>query len=347
MAGVFLVHGTFGGSDSLGLLTELARFAPGLSAALGKASKQAVDWVAGESGNFTDDYARLMQQTLSAGASREIPVCNWVWSSQNNHIGRADGAVRLLNRLGQFAEQYSAPAAEVRPARLLLWGHSHGGNVFALAGALLAAEEADRDRFFHAARRFYRRWWTGSVDVPAWLQARDLLNDSQHPLRRFAIDAVTFGTPIRYGWAAGGIDRLLHFLNHRRLPDRAEYLAPSRIEATRLLSAADGDYVAQIGVSGSNLAPNPLALRTFLADWALDRLLEANLKRERLLRRIAYGRRVPDEGVTLLVDYDDPEKGVHRHLAGHAAYTRTRWLPFHCQQVADILYSSEHPSESP
>ena len=40
-----------------------------------------------------------------------------------------------------------------------------------------------------------------------------------------------------------------------------------------------------------------------------------------------------DAGVTLLVDYADPDRWLFRHIAGHAPYTRSRWLPHHCEVV--------------
>ena len=104
------MHGTFAGGDGLGLLTELARFAPGLSKSLSRLGKRAVDFVAGETGNYTSEYAAAMQAGLSEGAGRTIPVRLFNWSSQNNHVGRADGAVRLLDELARLATEIP-PAA--------------------------------------------------------------------------------------------------------------------------------------------------------------------------------------------------------------------------------------------
>lgn len=333
---VYLVHGTFGGSDALGLLTEMARIAPSFSGMLGHYSKWLIDCCVGDAGNYTESCARLLQECFSAGAGREIPVTRFIWSSQNNHISRADAAVRLLVELAERTSE-TPPATTERP-RLLFWAHSHGGNVLALLGGLLAAEEEERTAFFEAARRFYCRWRTGAVDVGVWEQAASLLDEPELPLREYRLDVATFGTPIRYGWAEGNIERIVHFVNHRARPDGPDWRGPPRIRIGRVLRAADGDYVAQCGVAGSNLVPNPLAVRTFLADRTLARLLEEDLEPESILRRIARGCRVHDAGTTLLVNYDDPARVVTQHFAGHAVYTRTRWLPFHCRHVADVLY---------
>lgn len=337
---IYCVHGTFVGNDALGLLTELARFTPSLSEALGQFGKQTVDRVVGESGNFTPEYAAAMEAALGDGAGRSIPVRRFNWSSQNNHIGRADGAVQLLVELAELAHRLpDSQLATDLPSRVLLWGHSHAGNVFALLSNLLASDAEKRQSFFRAARCFYRRLFSRRVDMPAWARAEQLLGEAEHPLRRLALDVVTFGTPIRYGWDTGGFANLLHFVNHRPVAGRPDYLAPKTIDPRRLLTAADGDYVQQIGIAGSNLIPNFFAIRTLISDRRLSKLLEHNLRRERLTTRMGYGMRVPEVGETLLVDYPDSETAIHRQLLGHAVYTRQKWLPFHLEQVAAHFYA--------
>jgi hypothetical protein len=347
VAAVYCVHGTFAGNDALGLLTELARFAPGLSESLSRLGKQTVDAIAGESGNYTPEYVAQFQAGLSAGAGRTIPVRLFNWSSQNNHIGRADGAVRLVDELARLA--VGLPEEHLRsaqPPRVVLWGHSHAGNVFALVSNLLGCDAETADDFFHAARSFFRPWLRRKIDLPVWESVRRLLGEPDHPLRRLELDVVTFGTPVRYGWDADGYANLLHFIHHRPPPQGVEYQAPVPIESGRMLSAADGDYVQQIGISGSNLAPSPLALRTLVADWRLDKFLERDVPRERLLTRLKHGTRVPDEGTTLLVDYERDEGGIHHHLLGHAVYTRRKWLPLHCREVAARFYGARFPGAS-
>ena len=282
-----------------------------------------------------------MQAGLSGGAGRTIPVRLFNWSSQNNHLGRADGAVHLLDELARLAaDMPSEELSAAKPPRVVLWGHSHAGNVFALLTNLLGSDTASRDKFFTAARTFYRPWLCRDVDLPVWPHVRELLEEADHPLRRLALDVVTFGTPIRYGWDGDGYAKLLHFIHHRPCEGAAEYLGPQSIEPLRLLGAVDGDYVQQIGIAGSNLAPNLFAVRALMADWRLDRFLERDVAREGYLTRLALGTRVPDEGTTLLVDYDEIESGIHNHFAGHAVYTRRKWLPFHCRLVAECFYGA-------
>src|SRR5690606_24622234 len=122
---VLCIHGTFAGNDTLGLLTELQRYAPGLSERLRRMNKSAFDSVVGETGNYTAEYAATLQEGLNAGAERPIHVERCNWSSVNSHIGRADGAVRLINPLAQLSQQ-EAPDTPGPRQRVLLWAHSHG-----------------------------------------------------------------------------------------------------------------------------------------------------------------------------------------------------------------------------
>jgi len=339
VVGVYLVHGTFAGNDALGLLTELARFAPGLSESLRKVGKGAVDALVGETGNYTPEFAARFEELLTAGAGRPIPVRMFNWSSQNTHVGRADGAVQLIDELANFA--VALPVYNFhseQPPRVLLWAHSHGGNVFALLTHLVGGDHATRRDFFHAARSFYRTWWSRRVDLPAWQRVEELLADASHPLRRLHLDLATFGTPVRYGWETAGYSRLLHVVNHRPAPDRHAHQAAYPLEPRRMLAAADGDYVQHIGIMGSGLPANPLALRTLIANYRLRRLLHRGHPFRWLTQLLQHGDRVHDDGTTLLIDYDDPETSPLRHLFGHAVYTRSRWLPLHCEQVAEHFY---------
>lgn len=328
---ILLVHGTFVGNDLLGLLTELSRYAPDLSQKLSRVGKRVIDRFTGEAGNYTRTFASALQEGLSAGAGRELPVKFFNWSSQNNHIARADGAIRLIAELALLAKQNP-------PRRVQIWGHSHGGNVMALASQLLGADQAARDQFFKTTESFYRPWIGQQTDVPVWEQVQELLRDADHPLRQLQLDMVTFGTPIRYGWNAGGYARLLHFIHHRPPLQGEEHQAPIPLKIMRARKALDGDYVQQIGISGTNFMPLPFAIRTLLADWRLDKLLEADVVHENIISRLRRATRVPDEGTTLLVDYTEINRWVTRHILGHGLYTLRKWLPFHCQEIARRFY---------
>lgn len=387
VAAVYLVHGTFAGNDVLGLVTELERYAPGLAESLRHAGKSVLNAVLGETGNYTPAFAKRMEAALSARTPVPIPVQLFNWSSHNNHIGRADAAVRLIDELARFTEAaiLQSPGAAApgsarvvtssgdnfdetprdsrgklgaeggdanlisaatgasqregdRQLRVVLWSHSHGGNVLALVTNLLGADEQGRNEFFEAAGTFYRGVWSSEPAFPVWQRVEELLAKPHHPLRRLQLDIVNFGTPIRYGWDSGGYARLLHIVNHRPHDRHAEHLANYPPPCYRILTGRGGDFVHQLGIAGSNLPPIPLAVRTFLANRRLGRLLERELPPRVLPSHMKFGQRVADEGVTLLVDYDDPDRLPCRNLLGHAPYTRSRWLPLHCELVAREFY---------
>lgn len=330
---VYLVHGTFVGSDALGVLAELARVFPSASQAVRRVIKRIVDKVASESGNYTPEFARCFQTSICGDDEADVPVRLFHWSSENHHIGRADGAVRLISELASLELD--------SPGRILLWGHSHAGNVFALISHLLAENRPAIQRFFEAAAIYYRWPLVGCTDIPVWSRVRELLCRRRSPLGEVALDMVTFGTPIRYGWNCGGYAKLLHFINHRPAQGLPEYRAPFPPKVEDILSAADGDYIQQLGIAGTNVMPSVFSWRAWMADSRLNRLLQAEASETRTLDRFRAGAIVPDEGTALLVDYGPPEGNIAEHLAGHAVYTRKHWLLFHAEEVARRLYGVE------
>jgi hypothetical protein len=372
VACVYLVHGTFCGNDLLGLWTELARVAPRLSERLRRITKAGSDVLVGESGNYTHSFAVRMQESLSAGAGRTIPVRLFHWSSQNNHIARADGAVRLIDELARCAASLAAvPAPSPSEGRareggaagtsgpslgsaspppltgegsgrdsmprIQVWSHSHGGNVLALMTNLLGGDVHARREFFEAARPFYHRWRSSSIDFPAWERVETLLASKGNPLDHTPLDLVTFGTPIRYGWDAAGYATLLHVHNHKPASHLRGWLAAHPPRWGRLFMGGDGDFIQRIGVAGSGFPPLPIFFRTFAANSRLRRLVARGAP-SWLWHNLKHGSRVPEEGTSLLIDYDEPGRMPLQHLFGHVLYTRRRWLPLHCELIAEELY---------
>jgi hypothetical protein len=327
---IYLVHGTFVGADALGLIREVARVSHAAAEPLRRLEKYASDAITGDAGNFTPQYAAEFERSLGQDAGTQIPVRLFHWSSENHHIGRADGAVRLIHEL---AEQ-----EHLAGGRVLLWGHSHGGNVFALLTNLLANSRRINARFFRACRSYYRWPLWGRVDIPIWRAVRRMLRKSDHPLKQTALDLVTLGTPVRYGWDEDGMDQLLHFINHRPCPGMPVHRAAPPTSLDDVLTAAGGDYIQQLGIAGSNITPPLWAWRAWLAEIRLSRLLQAGVSGKDLLAHLKLGVRAHDTGENLLVDYGPAEGHIGQHLAGHAVYTRQGWLLFHAEQVAQRFY---------
>ncbi len=331
VAAVYLSHGTFAGNDAFGLLGELGRLFPTASDALRRVIKDLVDAASADVGNYTGHYAELFEQAINDGLPDPyIPVRRFNWSSENNHIGRADGAVRLIDELLNL----NLPAGQ----RVMLWGHSHAGNVFALMSNLLGSDRAARQEFFEAAKVYYRWPLVGCIDIPLWRRVRETLLGEDAPLGDTPLDIATFGTPIRYGWSPRGFARLMHFINHRPVEGQPPYLAPFPPVLERVLNAIDGDYVQQFGIAGTNFMPSIFSWRSWWADSRLNRLLQPTQASYDPRERFRTGARVPDMGETLLVDYGLPGGTLGQHFAGHAVYTKTEWLLFHGEEVANRWY---------
>lgn len=327
---VYLVQGTFAALDMRDMLIELGRQYPDAKRAIERLATQIVDPTAADAGNFSARYADAFQSLLSAGGD-EIPVRVFHWSCENHHLGRADAAVRLIDEIASL----ELPAGK----RILLWGHCHAGNVFALASNLLAGDAESIEQFFAAGRIYYRLPLTGIVDVPVWQRVHSLLVKDPHRIGQRPIDFVTFGTPIRYGWDRRGYDGLLHFVNHRPANGYPQHRTAFPPPLDEVMQAAGGDYMQQVGVAGADTSPSPLAWRAWLANRQLGSLFEQNLVAGGVLDRLKLGMRVPETGTTLLVDYGLPLGSLAQHLAGHAVYTRNEWLLFHAEQVVERLYS--------
>jgi hypothetical protein len=347
VAAIYLIHGTFAGNDALGLYTELERIAPSLAQSLRRVTKRAFDAVLGETGNYTAQFAARMEQALSAGAGRTLSVRRFHWSGMNHHIGRADAAVRLIDELAKLNPPPSKGGArgginlpDNHPTRIQLWSHSHGGNALAILTNLLGADELTRAEFFNAARIFHRGHHAPHSGFTAWQRVEQLLAEPNHPLRGLALDIVTFGTPIRYGWDTHGYSKLVHFIHHRPNRKDAHHAAAYPPHPGRLLTGTEGDFVQHLGIAGTSFPPLPLAYKTFLANRRLRRLLHRDLTWEWIRSRLKHGARVAHEGTTLLIDYADPDRSPHRHLFGHAPYTRSRWLTLHCELVTEHFYSN-------
>jgi len=342
---IYLAHGTFVGDDALGCWHQFAKLWPTLARG-GCLQKRIIDLLVGDLGNFTSRYAREFADGLGAelidphrantasDRCSAMTVRRWMWSSQNNHVGRADGALRFVLELAR------RPAGDNR--RVLVWGHSHSGNVLALVTNLLAADQETRDQFFVALRSYYSTFFRQPSVHGVWQAAQKVLRTDSERLRAIPLDVVTFGTPIRYGWDSDGYARLLHVIHHRpeNVRPRREHGLPFRvIDAWR---AHEGDYVQRIGIAGSNLPPcwvlRPGARR---AERQLHALIQSGVSSRGLLDRLRPALRIADESETVTVDYGPQRGGPWSHLFGHGIYTRRLQMSFHAGLVAERLYDAK------
>ncbi len=265
VAAVVLVHGSFDGVLTLRALAELARVFPAAGPAIRRVMQRFIERPTQDIAYYSDSYAWALETSLNPPGYAHIPVHLFHWSGENHHLGRADAAVRLIDELDAIGFSEGQ--------RVLLWGHSHAGNVFALLTNLLAGHREAVERFFDAARIYYRWPLLGLTDIPVWERVRQRLAGDHRPLAGVSLDLATFGTPIRYGWDSAGYSRLLHFIHRRPAGGLPIYRALFPPELNDVMSAAHGDYVQQLGIAGTNTAPSLLAWRAWLADRHLGRLL--------------------------------------------------------------------------
>ncbi|HEV3339986.1 MAG TPA: hypothetical protein VG125_06505 [Pirellulales bacterium] len=330
MAGVgaiYLVHSSFAALDSLNILASLARNCRSVGPSIRRVAARLIDADGHDAGNYTMHYAGLLEAALGSGAP---PVKLAAWSSENHHLGRADAAVRLIDELA---------ALELAPGeRVMLWGHGHAGNVFAIMTQLLTCPTAAVERFFDAAAVYYRLPFTGLTDIPVWHRVRQLLTRDRQRVAERLCDWVTFGTPVRYGWKLRNDDNLLHFVHHRPVAGGPAHLAVFPPRPEDVLSAAGGDYLQQVAIAGTDAPPSPPAWRSWLANRRLGKLLESQPQPIGLANSLETGMRVPDSGTTLLVDYGPLAGTPAEQLAGHAVYTRPEWLLFHAEQIVERLF---------
>ncbi len=314
----FFVHGSFVGDDPLAIAHTVEGALPALpevGRALRGFTRAQISRVLGDLSNFPRDYVEAFANATG------VPAADFTWSGENHHTARIQGAVRLARALALHG------GGALRPGdRVLLVGHSHGGQLFAILSQLLARAR-------------------GYEELLAAARARDedlgALEDHLALLRRCEVDVVTFGTPPRYGWARGAGFRLLHVVNHRGAAPRASSLLG-------FLHTRSGDYVHQLGGHGSDF-PAPTAVERS-ANARLEAVLGEGTNLRAWLRQLASGVRVPTEGQTVLVDYGDAASVVPNFWAtgfGHAAYTRRDAMLFHARLVATELYASAAPRLPP
>jgi hypothetical protein len=324
---VILVHGTFAGNDIVGLTREIARFSPTLAGHLSEIGKKWFDDLVGELGNYTERFVECFSSLINPAPLEPIPVNRFHWSGENHHLGRANGVMSLLDLL----------RTEHAGGRVLIFAHSHGGNVVAMMSQLLAADLTLRRRFFAATRLHYRIPLLGKTDLPSWQHAREwLLSESPHafPL----VDVATFGTPLRYRWSTEVCPNVLHFIQHR--PLNAEHPERSRSPNSfqDLIDATAGDYVQQFGIAGTDFLPSILGWRDWIVERRMGRMFETSARRRDVFKKLKQGRRVSCDGTTLLVDYPDTDDGWSRKLFGHGIYTCCQWLPFHLRETTSRFY---------
>ncbi|MBC7660919.1 MAG: hypothetical protein H7249_14580 [Chitinophagaceae bacterium] len=312
---IILLHGTFVGSDPANIFSSLRFYFPKMSkkieGGMSKRMRGLIDHVAQDNGNFIPAYTALLEEALHAN----IPVSLQYWSSANHHLARLEGAVSLLEQIGH---DFPKKADD----RILLMGHSHARQVFALFTHLIQGSGTNHG-LGHALWQF--------------LAHKNLaphgLRDKAKALRKQRFDFVTLGGPVRYSWSFVDGMRVLHIVNHEG--DTTAVKSPWAFWNT-----SGGDFVQQWGMIGSdNLSPTP---RERTLNRELDTLLGKGWHTRLWLRSIVRRERLGDFGRTLLIDYQ--RATVHRNnfiigVFGHGVYTRFEVMEYQMKLIAEYIYS--------
>lgn len=306
---VVFVHGTFIGTDPMLMLSALeeplSALGAGLLPALRRLSKLSSDRVLGDLGNYTVEYVSLFGAALGGG----IPATRFLWSSANHHIARLRAAADLLRLLASM---------KLGRERVLLLGHSHGGQVLALLTQLV-----------YPAKTAPVLWETLRESG----EPQEELKELARSVASARLDVATFGMPPRYGFATGPRCQALHVVNHRGADPLAGSLGG-------VLYTEGGDYVQQWGIAGSDLPPANAKERELAA--RLDALLGAGCDVKAWLQHVSHRARVSQHGYTYLVDYGDRGAGAIPNCLGtnfgHGVYTSYDAMLFNSRLLASHFY---------
>ncbi len=287
--------------------------------------KLAIDNTLGDVGNFSPEYVRKFGEAIGHG------ICEgnspFVWSSGNTHSARLEGTVRLAEMLAQSIKNKKILTKD----RILLIGHSHAGQLFALLTIFLQGSNvADK--------------LSAIINEKGW---DDQFNKNLESIKDVFLDFVTMGTPVRYRWGQYSKFRLLPIINHR---------SNSRLDLKAIYNVEDGDYVQQWGTEGTNL-PNIDVNEKNLSDIlqnagfdlsvALSNAAKSASKYpiDRQEAQFQNGIKVVEN---CLLDYGDkrPENNNDplycvQKVFGHGIYTTEEKMQFNTEIIVESFYSDE------
>lgn len=302
------------------------------------ATKTLLDQQIGDAGNFTNADVELIRKAINKNLTQPISCIRVLWSSEHHHLGRALAAVSLLAELYKLCQLRNLSKRD----RILIQAHGQAGLVLALVSNLLCPSSiTGRPRFLEILTDYADQ--TSQSKLTGMLELVESMLATPSPLNGVALDMVTFGTPVRYGWDPAGIGKLLHVVNHRNLrTDGKNWLAKMELPqiTMEMPIAWGGDYVQELAVAGSDAVPPTEPGKA--ANKRMWEMVEPYDGFERWLECARRAVRFPSEGRCLLVDYKDSTGSTNPrdHYYGHAAYTRRHALLFNTAQIVHAFYEA-------
>lgn len=302
------------------------------------ATKTLLDEQIGDAGNFTEAYVHSFRKSINQNLAQPISCIRLLWSSEHHHLGRAQAALALLAELHKLCTHQNLGKGH----RILIQAHGQAGLVLALVTNLLCPSPITRRPKLFEILTAYAEQSKRSELADTIKQVEPLL-DTATLLNGVALDMVTFGTPVRYGWDPSGIGKLLHVVNHRSLrTDGKRWLAKMELPqiTMEMPIAWGGDYVQELAVAGSDAVPATESAKA--ANKKVWEMVEPYDGFERWLECARRAVRFPSEGRCLLVDYKDSTGSTNPrdHYYGHAVYTRRHAMLFNTAQIVRTFYES-------
>jgi hypothetical protein len=300
-------------------------------------TKKQLDRQVDDAANFSAPYVNLFQQAVGRDGATPIPCSRSLWPSEHHHLGRTLAAWCLAEHLRTIATAVKTSSGD----RVLVLAHGHAGQILALLSNLLVSGTSSVRKTMAGIlashkQRHPTQHATDFAVLEATIEAGSILHGA-------ALDVVTFGTPVRYGWETSTIGKLLHVVNHRPLrSDGKRWLAKMELPqiTVELPYAMGGDYIQQLAVAGSDAVPGSAEAKG--VNKSLWELLEPYEGFEKWLECGRKGVRCANDGLCLLVDYKDadttPDPTPSRHLFGHAVYTRVNAMLFNTTEIVQSLY---------
>ena len=301
------------------------------------ATKHLLDEQIGEAGNFTESYVESFRKTLNQNLARPISCHRLLWASEHHHLGRALAAVWLLDELHKRCTEQNPGTGH----RILVQAHGQAGLVLALASNLLCPSPiTGRPKLLSVLNSYAQQ--ANQPGLVETMKRIESLVATATLLNGVALDIITFGTPVRYGWDISGIGKLLHIVNHRNLrTDGKSWLAKMELPqiTMEMPIAWGGDYVQELAVAGSDAVPATETAR--IVNKMVWELVEPYDGFERWLECARRAVRFPSEGRCILVDYKDSTGSTNPrdHYFGHAVYTRRHAMLFNLTQIVRACYT--------
>lgn len=302
------------------------------------ATTHLLDEQIGDAGNFTEPYVESFRKAINKNLPHPISCHRLLWSSEHHHLGRALGAVRLLAELYRLCENQNLGKGN----RILMQAHGQAGLVLALLSNLLCPSPiTKRPKLLEILAAYTEQ--TGQPELSSSIQHVRPFLETTSPLNGVALDVVTYGTPVRYGWDPSGIGKLLHIVNHRNLrTDGKSWLAKMELPqiTMEVPIAWGGDYVQELAVAGSDAVTTTESAKA--ANKMIWEMVEPYDGFERWLECARRAVRFPSDGRCLLVDYKDSTGSTNPrdHYYGHAVYTRRHALLFNTTEIVRCFYSA-------